>query len=138
MKVELPHCLAAELVGSLIMGHRNRLTRHQERSEPFRLFRLDVPATRNGFKDIAVVRCGELDGFVEGLLGAEDRFELPETANKSLDALAQARARCAALRYCAILAPNLVWRLVVCAVLPVSVLGRTCRVAKTVVVESPM
>src|ERR1700730_11961381 len=39
---------ANELIGALVMGLWNRLTRHQERSVPFRLTRIEVPATRDG------------------------------------------------------------------------------------------
>ena len=37
---------ANELIGALIMGLWNRLTRHQERNTPFRLTRADVAASR--------------------------------------------------------------------------------------------
>ena len=37
-----------KLIGALIMGLWNPLTRHQERSAPFRLVRPDVTATRAG------------------------------------------------------------------------------------------
>src|SRR5437588_11876161 len=35
-----------ELLGVLVMGLWNRLARHQERNTPFRLMRVDFPATR--------------------------------------------------------------------------------------------
>jgi hypothetical protein len=35
---------ANELIDALVMGPWNRLARHQERSVPFRLSRIDVPA----------------------------------------------------------------------------------------------
>jgi hypothetical protein len=37
---------ANELIVALVMGLWNRLTRHQERSAPFRLTHMEVPATR--------------------------------------------------------------------------------------------
>ena len=40
---------ANELIGALIMGLWNRLTRHQDRNAPFRLVRPDVMTTREGF-----------------------------------------------------------------------------------------
>src|ERR1035441_8892976 len=58
---------AKELIGALIMGLWNRLTRHQERSAPFRLSRPDVATTREGLANLALIRRQELDGFVEGL-----------------------------------------------------------------------
>lgn len=83
---------ANALVGALVMGLWNRLTRHQERSSPFRLFRPDVAATREGLVSIALVRRQELDGFVEGLFGPEESVSLPERASKALDVLAEMRA----------------------------------------------
>jgi hypothetical protein len=55
---------ANELIGALIMGLWNRLTRHQERSAPFRLMRIDVMATREDLVTLATIRCQELDGAV--------------------------------------------------------------------------
>ena len=83
---------ANEFVGALVMGLWNRLTRHQERSQSFRLYRPDVAATRDGLGGIAQIRRQELDGLVEGLFGAEDHIDLPERAHKALGELAQMRA----------------------------------------------
>src|ERR1035437_5199965 len=47
---------AKELIGTLIMGLWNRLTRHQERSAPFRLSRPNVDATREGLATLALIR----------------------------------------------------------------------------------
>src|SRR6202048_4460606 len=44
---------ANELIGALVMGLWNRLTRHQERSAPFRLTRSDVAASREGLATLA-------------------------------------------------------------------------------------
>jgi hypothetical protein len=74
------------------MGLRNRLSRHQERSAPFRLVRIEIPETREGLADVALIRREELDGFVEGLFGQEQSFELPERAHRALDALSELRA----------------------------------------------
>jgi hypothetical protein len=69
---------ANELIGALIMGLWNQLTRHQKRSAPFRLTRPDVAATREGLATLTLIRRQELDGFVEGLFGAEKTLDLPE------------------------------------------------------------
>src|SRR5947209_1575115 len=69
---------ANELFGALIMGLWNRLTRHQERIAPFRLTRPNVATSREGLATLALVRRQELDGFVEGLFGAEEAIDLPE------------------------------------------------------------
>ena len=88
---------ANELIGALIMGLWNRLTRHQERSASFRLVRPNVMATREGLATLAMIRCRELDGFVEGLFGDEETIGLPERAHRGLDTLSEMRALMAAL-----------------------------------------
>jgi hypothetical protein len=55
-----------ELLRILIVGLWNRLSRHQERSAPFRLVRVEIPESRGGLAHIALIRREELDGFVEG------------------------------------------------------------------------
>jgi hypothetical protein len=81
-----------ELLRILVMGLWNRLSRHQERSAPFRLVRVEIPETREGLAYMALIRREELDGFVEGLFGKEQSLELPERAHRSLDALSELRA----------------------------------------------
>ena len=67
---------ANELIGALVMGLWNRLTRHQERSAPFRLTRMEVPATREGLATLAQLRREELEGFVDGLFGDKESIDL--------------------------------------------------------------
>jgi hypothetical protein len=88
---------ANELIGALIMGLWNRLTRHQERSAPFRLVRPDVMATQEGLATLAMIRCQELDGFVEGLFGDEETIGLPERAHRGLETLSEMPALMAAV-----------------------------------------
>ncbi len=83
---------ANELIGALVMGLWNRLTRHQERSVPFRLTRMEVPATREGMAKLGRLRREELEGFVDGLFGDKERIDLPERAHKALGTLAEIRA----------------------------------------------
>jgi hypothetical protein len=46
---EFPSIDAAnELIGALVAGLWNRLTRHQDRNAPFRLTRIESEATRDG------------------------------------------------------------------------------------------
>src|SRR3990172_877 len=54
---------ANELIGALVMGLWNRLTRHQDRGAPFRLTRTNIPETRDGLVCIALTRREEIDGF---------------------------------------------------------------------------
>jgi hypothetical protein len=88
---------ANELMGALIMGLWNRLTRHQERNAPFRLVRPDVMATREGLANLAMIRCQELDGFVDGLFGDKATIGLPERAHRGLETLSEMRAMMAAV-----------------------------------------
>ncbi len=89
---------ANELVGALVMGLWNRLTRHQERSASFRLTRLEVPATREGMAKLALLRREELEGFVEGLFGENESLDLPERAHKAVAVLTNLRALLEALQ----------------------------------------
>ena len=81
-----------ELLAALIMGLWNRLSRHQERSAPFRLLRVDISVTREGLADISLIRRQELDGFIHGLFGKEESLELPERAHRALTVLSEMRA----------------------------------------------
>lgn len=81
-----------ELLRVLIMGLWNQLARHQERNAPFRLMRIAIPEIREGLARVALIRRDELDGFVEGLFGAEESLELPERAHRALKGLSELRA----------------------------------------------
>jgi len=83
---------ANELIGALVMGLWNRLTRHQERSAPFRLLRFDVPETAERLHRFVLTRRQELDGFVEGLFGGQEHIDLPERAHRALNSLSEMRA----------------------------------------------
>ena len=83
---------ANELIGALVMGLWNRLTRHQERASPFRLLRLETAPTRAGLAALALARRQELDGFVGGLFGREEVMDLPKRAHHALHELGQVRA----------------------------------------------
>lgn len=81
-----------EMIGVLVMGLWNRLNLHQERSTPFRLTRLEVPATRDGLATLALMRREELDGFTEGLFGENESLDLPERADHAVKMLGEMRA----------------------------------------------
>lgn len=81
-----------DLIGALINGLWNSLTRHQKRTEPFRLIRTPVGPTRAGLATYILMRRQEIDGFVEGLFNGQDDIDLPEKATASLDIIAQLRA----------------------------------------------
>ena len=87
---------ANELIGALIMGLWNQLTKHQDRNAPFRLTRSSIAPTREGLATLALMRRQELDGFVEGLFGQEEIVDVPERAHRGLGDLADIRALFAA------------------------------------------
>lgn len=80
------------LLSALVMGLWNRLTRHQDRSAPFRLTRPNLASDREGLKVLAQIRREELDGFVDGLFGGSQELDLPERAHRALQVLSEGRA----------------------------------------------
>jgi hypothetical protein len=81
-----------ELIGVLVNGLWNSLTRHQKRSDPFRLVRPTVTPTRDGLAQLALIRRQELDGFVEGLFSGAEELDLPAKASAAFDTLGEVRA----------------------------------------------
>src|SRR3546814_3568931 len=81
-----------ELRDTLVQGLRNDLTRHQKRSQPFRLTRPSTEPTAVDLGKYGLVRLQELDGFIEGLFNGEDVIDLPERAHEAVDRLAEMRA----------------------------------------------
>jgi hypothetical protein len=81
---------ANEMLCVLVMGLWNQLARHQERNAPFRLVRIDIPATREGITRIALIRQEEVVGFIQGLFRKEQDLALPERARRALEALSEA------------------------------------------------
>ena len=57
---------ANELIGALVMGLWNQLTRHQDRASPFRLMRVDTASTREGLAALALMRRQESTALSRG------------------------------------------------------------------------
>lgn len=91
-----------ELIGVLVNGLWNSLTRHQKRSDPFRLVRPTVTPARDGLAQLALIRRQELDGFVEGLFSGAEELDLPTKASAALDTLGEVRAMIAGVHEVAI------------------------------------
>ena len=83
---------ANALIEVLVNGLWNALTRHQKRTEPFRLVRVQSDPTPETLARLAEVRQQEIDGFVEGLFHGANEIDLPEKASRALDALSEIRA----------------------------------------------
>lgn len=88
---------ANELIGALVQGLWNDLTKHQKRSQPFRLTRLNLDPSAVNLARFAQVRRQELDGFIEGLFGDQDSMDLPERAHRALGHLGELRAMMAGI-----------------------------------------
>src|SRR3546814_3849184 len=74
-----------ELLDTLVQGLWNDLTRHQKRSQPFRLTRPSTEPTAVDLGPHGLVRLQELDGFIEGLFNGEDVIDLTERAHEAVD-----------------------------------------------------
>lgn len=81
-----------ELLNILINGLWNSLTKHDSRSSPFRLARLNLEPSPKNLGLFAQVRRQELEGFVEGLCNGQDQLDLPERAHQALEHLGELRA----------------------------------------------
>jgi hypothetical protein len=88
---------ANELIGALVQGLWNDLTRHQKRSQPFRLTRVPMEPTAANLGHYGLVRLEELDGFMEGLFNGEEAIDLPERAHKAVGHLSELRAMMAGI-----------------------------------------
>lgn len=88
---------ANELIGALVNGLWNSLTKHQKRSEPFRLVRMITEPTPQNLAALATTRRQELDGFIEGLFNGEDQMDLPERAHVAVGHLSELRAMMAGI-----------------------------------------
>ncbi len=86
-----------ELLDALVQGLWNELTRHQKRSQPFRLPRPPMDATALNLGLYGRIRLEELDGFIEGLFNGKDAIDLPERAHEAVGHLAELRAMMAGI-----------------------------------------
>jgi len=80
-----------------VHGLWNDLTKHQKRSQPFRLTRLNLDPTPKNLSYFAQVRRQELEGFIEGLFNGQDSIDLPERAHRALGHLGELRAMMAGI-----------------------------------------
>jgi hypothetical protein len=86
-----------KLLDALVQGLWNELTRHQKRSQPFRLTRTPMEPTAANLGRYGRIRLEELDGFIEGLFNGQDVIDLPERAHEAVGHLAELRAMMAGI-----------------------------------------
>ena len=80
-----------ELLEALVQGLWNDLTRHQKRSQPFRLMRMPMESTAVNLGQFGLIRLQELEGFLEGLFNGEEAIDLPERAHQAIEHLSELR-----------------------------------------------
>ncbi len=80
-----------ELMGMMIEGVWNSLTRHQKRTDPFHLTNVTIEHSRLGLGAYVRIRVEEIDGFVMGLFNGLDKMEFSKRVTESLDRLGEAR-----------------------------------------------
>jgi hypothetical protein len=83
---------ANALFEALVQGLWNDLTRHQKRTQPFRVTRVPMQPTAANLAHYASVRLEELDGFIDGLFGGAEAIDLPERAHMAVGHLTELRA----------------------------------------------
>jgi len=83
---------ANELMHALGVGLWTQLEGHVQRNAPFRLIRIQSPATREGLARIALIRKEEVIGFIQGLFAGQEGLAFPKRACRALEALAEAGA----------------------------------------------
>ncbi len=86
-----------ELLDTMVQGLWNDLTRHQKRSQPFRLIRMPMEPTAVNLGQYGLIRLQELDGFVEGLFNGEEAIDLPERAHQAVGHISELRAMMAGI-----------------------------------------
>jgi hypothetical protein len=87
-----------ELLGALIKGLWNELTRHQEPNEPFRLAPVPMEPSAENLGQFGRVRQQELEGFIIGLFNGQDAIDLPERAHEAIGHIKEIRAMMVGIR----------------------------------------
>jgi len=92
---ELPEFDDMDAVNGLfkdLLSLWNDLTKHQSRSKPFKLSREVVGSTDDDLRRLCQTRTEELEGFVDGLFGADEEVDLPERAVEGMEQLGEINA----------------------------------------------
>lgn len=76
---------AVNLLFQDLMSLWNNLAKHQSRSKPFKLSREVSGSTDDDLRILCEVRTEELEGFVDGLFGADEELDLIERAVEGME-----------------------------------------------------
>ena len=83
---------AVNLLFQDLMSLWNNLAKHQSRSKPFKLSREVTGSTDDDLRRLCVVRTEELEGFVDGLFGADEDIDLLERAVEGMEQIGEINA----------------------------------------------
>lgn len=72
------------LLGAIVVGLWNELSRHRNPEMPFKVVALPMEPTAINLSNFALVRAQEAEGFVEGLFGGDLSAALPERAHEAV------------------------------------------------------
>ncbi len=80
---------AVNLLFQDLMSLWNNLAKHQSRSKPFKLSREGTGSSDDDLRRLCEVRTEELEGFVDGLFGADEDLDLLERAVEGMEQIGQ-------------------------------------------------
>jgi hypothetical protein len=83
---------AVNLLFQDLMSLWNNLAKHQSRSKPFKLSREGTGSSDDDLRRLCEVRTEELEGFVDGLFGADEDVDLLERAVEGMEQIGEINA----------------------------------------------
>ncbi len=83
---------AVNLLFQDLMSLWNNLAKHQSRSKPFKLSREGTGSSDDDLRRLCEIRTKELEGFVDGLFGADEDVDLLERAVEGMEQIGEINA----------------------------------------------
>ncbi len=83
---------AVNLLFQDLMSLWNSLAKHQSRSKPFKLSREGMGSSDDDLRRLCEVRTEELEGFIDGLFGADEDVDLLERAVEGMEQIGEINA----------------------------------------------
>lgn len=83
---------AVNLLFQDLMSLWNSLAKHQSRSKPFKLSREGMGSSDDDLRRLCEVRTEELEGFIDGLFGADEDLDLLERAVEGMEQIGEINA----------------------------------------------
>jgi hypothetical protein len=83
---------AVNLLFQDLMSLWNNLAKHQSRSKPFKLSREGTGSSDDDLRRLCEIRTAELEGFIDGLFGADEDVDLLERAVEGMEQIGEINA----------------------------------------------